>query len=45
MAKNPNVYSIKENIILKKIHNFSVISKTPIECQQFIVALQQELNG
>jgi hypothetical protein len=44
-SKNPNAYAIKENVILKKIHNFSVISKTPIECQQFIVALQQELNG
>lgn len=33
-----------ENKIAGKIRNFSVVSKTPIECQQFIIELQNELN-
>jgi len=33
-----------ENDIIKKIRNFSVVNKTPIECQQFIVELQNELT-
>jgi len=43
VAKNPHSHSIKENKIIEKLRNFSVISKTPIECQAFIVKLQNEL--
>ena len=43
VAKNPHSHSIKENKIIEKLRNFSVISKTPIECQAFIVELQNEL--
>ncbi len=43
VALSPRSHSLKENKIIEKIRNFSVISKTPIECQAFIVELQNEL--
>lgn len=36
---------LEDNEIIEKLRNFSVISKTPIDCQQFIVELQTEING
>ncbi len=45
VALSPRTHSLKENQIIEKLRNFSVVSKTPIECQQFIVELQQQLNG
>ena len=31
--------------ILDKIRNFPVVSKSPMECQQFLIEIQKELNG
>ena len=42
---SPRSHSLKENEIIEKLRNFSVVSKTPIECQSFIVELQTEING
>ena len=33
------------NSIIEKIRNFPVISKSPIECQQYLIELQNEING
>lgn len=35
---------VEQSNIQAKILNFSVISKTPIECQEFIIELQKELQ-
>ena len=35
--------SLKENTIIEKLRNFPLVNKTPIDCQQFIVELQNEL--
>jgi hypothetical protein len=43
--QSPSSYSSNENSIIEKLRNFLVISKTPIECQQFIVKLQNQLSG
>ncbi len=40
LAKLPETSNLSD-----KIRNFPVASKTPIECQQFINELQNELNG
>lgn len=34
-----------ENELINKIRTFSVVSKTPIECQQFLIELQALANG
>ena len=44
VAQSPCPHSLKENEIIEKIRKFLVISKTPIECQAFIVELQSELT-
>ena len=31
--------------IIEKIKRFNTVNKTPIECQQFIVELQNQING
>jgi hypothetical protein len=43
VALSPRPHSLKENEIIEKLRNFSVVSKTPIDCQAFIVELQNEL--
>lgn len=45
VALSPSPYSLKENGVIDKLLNFPVINKTPIQCQQFIVELQNEING
>ena len=34
-----------ENSILEMIQKFPVASKTPVECQQFIIEIQKQING
>ena len=43
MASSPRSHYVEENKIIEKIKTFSVINKTPIECQKFIIELQNEL--
>ena len=43
VVQNPRSHSLKENKIIEKLRDFSVVNKTPIECQAFIVELQNEL--
>ena len=40
-SKKPEFSS---NKIIDKIRQFSIVNKTPIECQQFILEIQTELN-
>ncbi len=35
----------QQSMVIERIRNFSVISKTPLECQQFIIEIQNQLNG
>jgi hypothetical protein len=35
----------EQSMIIDRIKNFPVISKTPLECQQFIIEIQHQLNG
>ncbi len=35
----------QENNIINKIRNYPIASKTPIECQQFLIEIQKEING
>lgn len=35
----------KENEIIGRIRNFPIAVKSPIECQQFIAELQNQING
>ena len=39
-----NSNSNTENDILTEIRNFQVISKSPIECQQFLIEIQEKLK-
>ena len=34
-----------QNSVIDRIKNFPVIRKTPLECQQFIIEIQHQLNG
>ncbi len=36
---------IHQNELINKIRNFSVVSKTPIECQQFLIELQNYISN
>ena len=47
-SKNPETFEKfqqPENNIFKKIRNYPIASKTPIECQQFLIEIQKEING
>jgi len=39
-----NGYSNNE-VVLQRIRNFRVASSTPIECQQFLIEMQKQLDG
>lgn len=50
VAENQKAYSLnpEHNLfteLLQDIRKFPVVSKTPIECQQFIIELQKQLHG
>jgi hypothetical protein len=51
LASEPEInYSVNkqdnpENSILEMIQKFPVASKTPVECQQFIIEIQKQING
>jgi len=37
--------TLSSTTISEKIRNYPIIAKTPIECQQFLIELQTEING
>lgn len=39
-----NGYNSKE-VVLQSLRNFRVASSTPIECQQFLIEMQKQLDG
>lgn len=45
------VYSVWENgynskeVVLQRLRNFRVASSTPLECQQFLMEMQKQLDG
>jgi len=41
---NDNNYNSKE-AVLQSLRNFRVASSTPIECQQFLMEMQKQLDG
>lgn len=43
-----NIISVKtktENNIINQIKSFQLMAKSPIECQQFLIKLQNQING
>ncbi|MEA3316717.1 MAG: hypothetical protein U9R54_02045 [Bacteroidota bacterium] len=38
-------HSLQKTDIAGKIRDFQIVNKTPIECQSFLLELQNELNG
>jgi len=45
LGQNSKKPEFSNDKILDKIRNFSIVNKTPIECQQFILEIQTELNS
>ena len=45
VSKEKIAVNIKEHSILKQIADFPLASKTPIEAQQFLNYIQEQING